>query len=78
MTLSAATIRKTGWSLAAGLLLAASLTIGFIPSLVTQCTNADARGIAAAAVRSATPKAPAVPVIPSATPKATTPAPSAR
>jgi NADH-quinone oxidoreductase subunit M len=64
--------------LAAGLLLAASLTIGFIPSLVTRCTNADARGIAAAAVRSAAPKAPAAPVIPAAAPKAATPAPSAR
>ena len=61
--------------LAAGLLLAASLTIGFCPKLVTTCTNADARGIAAAAQRSAAPKAP---VAPATAPKATTPAPSAR
>ena len=61
--------------LAAGLLLAASLTIGFCPKLVTTCTNADARGIAAAAQRSAAPKAP---VAPASAPKATTPAPSAR
>ena len=64
--------------LAATLLLGASMTIGFVPSLVTQCTNTDARGIAAAALRSASPKTPAVPVIPPAAPKATTPAPSAR
>ena len=64
--------------LAATLLLGASMTIGFVPSLVTQCTNADARGIAEAVKRSANPKTPAVPVIPPAAPKATTPAPSAR
>ena len=61
--------------LAASLLLGASLTIGFVPSLVTRCTNEDARGIAAAAQLSATPQAPAAPA---AAPKATTPAPSAR
>ena len=64
--------------LAATLLLGASMTIGFVPSLVTRCTNTDARGIAEAALRSASPKTPAVPVIPPAAPKATTPAPSAR
>ncbi len=61
--------------LATAVLLGASLTIGFCPSLVTRCTNADAQGIAQAAVRSAAPKAPAIPV---QAPKAATPAPSAR
>ncbi len=61
--------------LAAVVLLGASLTIGFCPSLVTRCTNADAQGIAQAAVRSSAPKAPAIPV---QAPKAVAPAPSAR
>lgn len=57
--------------LAATILLGASLTIGFVPSLVTNRTNADAQGIAAAARRTVVPATPV-------TAPAVAPTPSAR
>jgi NADH-quinone oxidoreductase subunit M len=63
--------------LAAAALLGASLTIGFVPSLVTRCTNRDAVGIAMAASRPTAPRT-AEPASPNVAPKPVTPAPSAR